>query len=135
MMMFLIFRTSAASLALLALALSTGLLEIELSQPIIAAIIISMALSPMLIRNNEAIANRFAPDYVSGRKQAGQDIEQACEGLKEHVSLPRATGRGRLDKPRRRRVRIASSRWRQICGTVASWWAWARVRPLTNRIV
>lgn len=73
--------------ALLALALSTGLLEIELSQPIIAAIIISMALSPMLIRKNEAIANRFAPDYVSRRKKAGQNIEQASESLKEHVIL------------------------------------------------
>jgi CPA2 family monovalent cation:H+ antiporter-2 len=73
--------------ALLALALSTGLLEIGLSQPIIAAIIISMALSPMLIRKNEAIANRYAPDYVSQRRQAGQDIEQACESMKEHVIL------------------------------------------------
>lgn len=73
--------------ALLALALSTGLLEIELSQPIIAAIIISMAISPMLIRQNEAIANRFAPDYVSHRRQSEQDIEQACESLTEHVIL------------------------------------------------
>ena len=73
--------------ALLALALSTGLLDIGLSQPIIAAIIISMGLSPMLIRKNEAIANRFAPDYVSHHKQAEQDIEQACESLKEHVII------------------------------------------------
>lgn len=73
--------------ALLALALSTGLLEIGLSQPIIAAIIISMAVSPMLIRQNEAIANRLAPDYVSHHRQAKQDIEQACESLKDHVIL------------------------------------------------
>ncbi len=73
--------------ALLALALSTGLLEIGLSQPIIAAIIISMALSPMLIRQNEAIANRFAPGYVSNHRWAEQDIVQACESTKDHVIL------------------------------------------------
>lgn len=73
--------------ALLALALTTGLLEIGLSQPIIAAIIISMALSPMLIRHNEVIANLFAPDYVSHHKRAEQDIEQACVSLKDHVIL------------------------------------------------
>jgi CPA2 family monovalent cation:H+ antiporter-2 len=73
--------------ALLALSLSTGLLEIGLSQPIIAAIIISMAVSPILIRKNEAIANRLAPDYVSHRKQAEQDIEQACQGMTDHVIL------------------------------------------------
>ena len=61
--------------ALLALSLSTGLLEVELSQPIIAAIIISMAVSPMLIRKNEAIANRLAPDYVSHRRKTEQDID------------------------------------------------------------
>jgi CPA2 family monovalent cation:H+ antiporter-2 len=73
--------------ALLALSLSTGLLEVELSQPIIAAIIISMAVSPMLIRKNEAIANRLAPDYVSHRRKTEQDIEQASESLKDHVIL------------------------------------------------
>ena len=73
--------------ALLALSLSTGLLEIGLSQPIIAAIIISMAVSPMLIRHNEAIANRLAPDYVSRHRQAEQNIEQASESLSGHVIL------------------------------------------------
>ncbi|MFT5656849.1 MAG: CPA2 family monovalent cation:H+ antiporter-2 [Gammaproteobacteria bacterium] len=73
--------------ALLALALSTGLLEIELSQPIIAAIIISMALSPMLIRHNEAIANRLAPDYVSHHQRAELDIEHASDNLSNHVIL------------------------------------------------
>ena len=73
--------------ALLALSLSTGLLDIGLSQPIIAAIVISMGLSPMLIRKNEAIASRLAPDYVSRHKQAEQDIEQACESLKGHVII------------------------------------------------
>ena len=73
--------------ALLALALSTGLLEIGLSQPIIAAIIISMALSPMLIRHNEAITHRLAPGYISHHQKSELDIEHACENLKDHVIL------------------------------------------------
>jgi CPA2 family monovalent cation:H+ antiporter-2 len=73
--------------ALLAVALTTGLLDIELSQPIVASIIISMAISPMLIRRNEAFANRLANDYVSRQRQADYDIEQACKELHNHVIL------------------------------------------------
>ena len=73
--------------ALLAVAITSGLLGIEPSQPIIAAIILSMAISPMLIRHNEAIALRFAPGYASSLDQAEQDIETACAELKDHVLL------------------------------------------------
>ncbi|MDH3388262.1 MAG: NAD-binding protein, partial [Gammaproteobacteria bacterium] len=73
--------------ALLAVALSTGLLGIEPSQPIIAAIILSMAISPMLIRHNEAIALRFAPEYASSLNQSNQAIETACADLEDHVLL------------------------------------------------
>ncbi len=73
--------------ALLAVALTTGLLDIELSQPIVASIIISMAISPMLIRRNEAFAIRFASEYVSRLRQADYDIEQACKELQNHVIL------------------------------------------------
>lgn len=73
--------------ALLALALVTGLLDIEMSQPIIAAIVISMAISPIIIRHNEAIANYFASDYVSHHREAESNIEQACKNLSDHVIL------------------------------------------------
>ena len=73
--------------ALLALGLSTGLLDIGLSQPIIAAIVISMVISPMLISRNQVIATRFASEYVSQRSQAKNDIEQACKELDNHVIL------------------------------------------------
>ena len=72
---------------LLAVALTTGLLGLEASQPIIAAIILSMAISPMLIRHNEAIALRFAPEYASGQDQAEQALEAACADLENHVLL------------------------------------------------
>ena len=73
--------------ALLAVAITTGLLDLGLSQPIIAAIILSMALSPMLIRHNEAIACRLDPDYVASLTKAETNIEEAGRDLKEHVIL------------------------------------------------
>ena len=73
--------------ALLAVALSTGLLDIELSQPVIASIIISMAISPIIIRHNEAIANYFARDYASHHRAAESNIEAACKDLSGHVIL------------------------------------------------
>jgi CPA2 family monovalent cation:H+ antiporter-2 len=73
--------------ALLAVALATGLLELGLSQPIIASIILSMAISPMLIRYGEAIACRFAPDYADSLKQAEARIEEASRDLTGHVLL------------------------------------------------
>ena len=73
--------------ALLAVTITSGLLSLDLSQPIIAAIILSMAISPMLIRHNDAIANRFAPDYADRLKQDGVSIEEACRGLSGHVLL------------------------------------------------
>ena len=73
--------------ALLALALATGLLDIGLSQPIIAAIVISMAISPILIRHNEAIANYFDSSYVAQQSRAEFAIEEACKDLRKHVIL------------------------------------------------
>jgi CPA2 family monovalent cation:H+ antiporter-2 len=73
--------------ALLALALATGLLDIGLSQPIIAAIVISMAISPILIRHNEAIANYFDSSYVAQQSRTEFAIEEACKDLRKHVIL------------------------------------------------
>jgi CPA2 family monovalent cation:H+ antiporter-2 len=73
--------------AVLTVAIAEHLLSIELSQPIIAAIVISMAISPILIRHNEAIANFFDRDYVSQHKRAEYDIEKACKDLEKHVIL------------------------------------------------
>ena len=69
--------------ALLAVAITTGLVELGLSQPIIAAIILSMAISPMLIQYNEKIACRLDPDYRSSLNQVdiqrrGNVLSQGC---------------------------------------------------------
>lgn len=73
--------------ALLAVAITSGLLSLDLSQPIIAAIILSMAISPLLIRHNEAIACFLAPEYVSSQHQTEYKLEDACRDLKDHVLL------------------------------------------------
>ncbi|MFT5219448.1 MAG: CPA2 family monovalent cation:H+ antiporter-2 [Planctomycetota bacterium] len=73
--------------ALLALALTTGLLEITLSQPIIAAIIFSMAISPMLIRHNGAIANRFCGDETTAEMNQESQISEASKDLTGHVII------------------------------------------------
>jgi len=73
--------------ALLAVAIVTGLLELELSQPIIAGIILSMAISPMLIKYNEKIACRLDPEYSSSLNQVETSIEEACKDIADHVIL------------------------------------------------
>ena len=73
--------------ALLAVAITTGLLSLGLSQPIIAAIILSMAISPLLIKYNEIIACHFDPVYRAGRSHYENKIAEASLGLDGHVIL------------------------------------------------
>jgi CPA2 family monovalent cation:H+ antiporter-2 len=73
--------------ALLAVAITTGLLNLELTQPIIAAIIFSMAVSPVLIRYNEAIARRFAPGYAASLSRNETDMGESCRNIRDHVIL------------------------------------------------
>jgi CPA2 family monovalent cation:H+ antiporter-2 len=73
--------------ALLAVAITTGLLELGLSQPIIAAIILSMAISPLLIKYNEKIACHFDPAYRASLNQNENVIGEAAGDLDGHVVL------------------------------------------------
>jgi CPA2 family monovalent cation:H+ antiporter-2 len=73
--------------AVLAVAITTGLLELGLSQPIIAAIILSMAISPLLIKYNEYIACYFDPAYRATLSQIESKIASASADLDGHVIL------------------------------------------------
>jgi monovalent cation:H+ antiporter-2, CPA2 family len=73
--------------AVLAVAITTGLLELNLSQPIIAAIILSMAISPLLIRHNDSIACYFDPAYRAILSQNENSIAEGSEKLDGHVIL------------------------------------------------
>jgi CPA2 family monovalent cation:H+ antiporter-2 len=73
--------------AVLAVAITGGLLALEPSQPIIAAIILSMAISPLLIRYNATIAARFAPAGEEGPEATEAALEEAGRDLRDHVLL------------------------------------------------
>jgi len=74
--------------ALLALALSNGLLTRTDSQPILAAIIISMALTPLLIRYNGPVARTvFAKTRLGGTSRRVRDIAAAMQTARDHVII------------------------------------------------
>ena len=73
--------------ALLAVAITGGLLALDASQPIIAAIILSMAISPLLIRHNAAFARRLAPADADLPNPVETALETACRDLQGHVLL------------------------------------------------
>ncbi len=73
--------------ALLGVALSSGLLSTELNQPIVAAIVLSMALSPLLIRYNGRIARALSPDYVAQKAQHDAHIERAAQQVSQHIII------------------------------------------------
>ena len=73
--------------AVLAVAITSGLLELGLSQPIIAAIILSMAISPLLIKYNEVLACRFDPVYRDSLSQNENKLAEASARLDGHVIL------------------------------------------------
>ena len=73
--------------AVLAVAITSGLLELEISQPIIGAIILSMAISPLLIKYNEVIASYFDPAYRASTNQSEISIAAASDNLDGHVIL------------------------------------------------
>ncbi|MCK5665022.1 MAG: potassium channel protein, partial [Thiotrichaceae bacterium] len=57
------------------------------SQPIIAAIVFSMVISPMIIRYNGQIAKWLSPDYLAQQKQHETHIEQAADSVSNHVII------------------------------------------------
>jgi len=74
--------------ALLALSWSTGLISSAQIQPILAAAVISMALAPLLVRHNEAIADYLLGarhDQSSPHREA--QIASAVQGDSKHVII------------------------------------------------
>lgn len=80
--------------ALLSLALSAGLLAPQPVQIILAALILTMAASPVLIHYNGAIVKRmFAESYMRQREQLVQDVAVHASGLNDHTII---CGYGRI---------------------------------------
>ncbi|HWP94229.1 MAG TPA: monovalent cation:proton antiporter-2 (CPA2) family protein [Gammaproteobacteria bacterium] len=74
--------------ALLALALTAGVITPEVGQPVLVTIVISMIISPLLIRHNGAIAARLFPvDARQERETIEHDIAQHHLGMRDHVII------------------------------------------------
>lgn len=73
--------------ALLALALSTGLLNSHDAQPILAGIIMSMLLAPLMVRHNRQLAAALLPAAAAPPATDVVEIESALHDLSNHVVL------------------------------------------------
>lgn len=73
------------SFALLALALGTPLLDVQASQPVIAAVVLSMAIAPILVRYNGIIAHRACDSYASNFNAQAHQLAEESEHLQAHV--------------------------------------------------
>jgi K+:H+ antiporter len=72
--------------AVLLVAISNGLLTLQETQPIIAAALLSMLITPVLIRYNRQIAERlFSGTYKAGLNAPIKELDSACETLSGHV--------------------------------------------------
>ena len=84
------------SVALLALAMGTGLLTVEASQPVLAAIVISMLLAPVLIRRSRALVDALGGGHHRDADASGQsDLADALRGTTGHVLI---CGYGRVGR-------------------------------------
>ncbi len=73
--------------ALLALAFAHGLIDTEQLQPVLAASVLSMALAPILVRNNGQIAAFFSRSYRQQQQAQAHHIEERASHLEGHVVL------------------------------------------------
>lgn len=73
--------------ALLALALTHGLVSNEQVQPILAALVLSMAIAPLLVRYNGSIAKRLVGGYRAQREQEEMQLAEGHADDSGHVII------------------------------------------------
>ncbi len=74
--------------AVLMVAISNNLLTLQETQPIIAAALLSMLITPILIRYNGRITERlFRGAYIAGLNAPIKELDSACETLSGHVII------------------------------------------------
>ncbi len=84
------------SIALLALMLTTGLVAVDASQPILAAIVVSMLIAPVLIRRSSALVERLVPGEThDGSAGDERTLADAVHGTRGHVLI---CGYGRVGR-------------------------------------
>lgn len=76
------------SFVLLALALDYGLMDGHAAQIVLAAVLLSMAISPLLIRNNGALAKRvYRHSYGHSRAQMEEAVSVSTRAMEQHVII------------------------------------------------
>jgi len=79
--------------ALIALALSTGLMNSSEAQPILAAMVISMLIAPLIIRHNWRLVDIVAAPPTPLANAAANEIAAAAQDVHDHVII---AGYGRV---------------------------------------
>lgn len=75
-------------IALLALAIAQGVLSHEAVQPVLAAMIVSMLIAPVLVRKNRALVDRLLPESPAGApSEPGQPLEERAREMRDHVVI------------------------------------------------
>ncbi|HEV7801045.1 MAG TPA: cation:proton antiporter [Burkholderiales bacterium] len=80
------------SVALLVLAMGTGVLDARASQPVLAAIIVSMLIAPLIVRRGRALVSMVAPR----NDEQDADATQLAEALRETRDHVLICGYGRV---------------------------------------
>lgn len=90
--------------AIMALAMASSLLAPGQTQAILAAVILSMAVAPLLVRHNGHLAKRVcAASYLGGRQRAVEELRERTGELDGHVVL---CGFGRIGQNLARFLRL-----------------------------
>jgi len=75
-------------IALLALAIAHGVLSHEAVQPVLAAMIVSMLVAPLLVRKNRALVDRLLPESPASTPSAPMaPLEETAKELQDHVII------------------------------------------------
>ena len=75
------------SVALIALGLGTGLFDVQSSQPVLAAIVVSMLIAPILIRRGETIVARMCRTAPDAPERGAVELAQAMHGTRDHIVI------------------------------------------------
>ncbi len=90
--------------AIMALAMASSLLAPGQTQAVLAAVILSMAVAPLLVRHNGHLAKRVcAASYLGGRQRAVEELRERTGELNGHVVL---CGFGRIGQNLARFLRL-----------------------------
>lgn len=75
------------SVALIALAVGTGLFDVQAAQPVLAAIVVSMLVAPLLVRRGESIVEKVFGRGADEPQRGAAELAVALHGMRDHVVI------------------------------------------------